>query len=309
MINTATGALDTKGIKYFLLFTFGFTYPIVFIYYAKGYFLFGNHPLYATFPLAFSIFAPAVGAFLVNQYIVGETKPDDTLAVRNIKRYLKMYFLMPGLFLIVYGITILFVALPESWMVDVYDLGDPDNMIPYMKIPSYFIFTSAIITSLVTSPIVSSLHAFGQEYGFRGYLITKLLPLGRKKAIVISSAVWALWYGPYMLIGMHYNGNLFLGMLIWMVFIFFFGIFLGYLRLTSGTVILPCFAHGVFMAQLYGLMPSLFPNMNKHLGGMTGVPGLLIFGLLALWAITRNLEEQDQKDTEPKSAEPAPAEK
>ncbi|WP_048106776.1 CPBP family intramembrane glutamic endopeptidase [Methanosarcina barkeri] len=36
--------------------------------------------------------------------------------------------------------------------------------------------------------------AFGEEFGWRGYSLPKLLPLERKKALIISSIIWGLWH-------------------------------------------------------------------------------------------------------------------
>ena len=52
----------------------------------------------------------------------------------------------------------------------------------------------------------SALMAFGEEYGWRGYLLPKLLPLGQVKAAVIVGAIWALWHLPILIAGLNYPG-------------------------------------------------------------------------------------------------------
>jgi membrane protease YdiL (CAAX protease family) len=47
----------------------------------------------------------------------------------------------------------------------------------------------------VTSPLLS-FQAFGEEYGWRGYLFPKLMPLGVPVAVVTSGLVWGLWHIP-----------------------------------------------------------------------------------------------------------------
>ena len=38
-----------------------------------------------------------------------------------------------------------------------------------------------------------------KELGWRGYLLPKLMPLGEKKALLISGLIWGLWHAPQVL--------------------------------------------------------------------------------------------------------------
>jgi membrane protease YdiL (CAAX protease family) len=50
----------------------------------------------------------------------------------------------------------------------------------------------------------SALMALGEEYGWRGYLLPKLLPLGQVKAAVIVGAIWGTWHLPILIAGLNY---------------------------------------------------------------------------------------------------------
>jgi membrane protease YdiL (CAAX protease family) len=52
----------------------------------------------------------------------------------------------------------------------------------------------------------SALMALGEEYGWRGYLLPKLLPLGEVKAAVLVGAIWAPWHLPILIAGLNYPG-------------------------------------------------------------------------------------------------------
>jgi hypothetical protein len=44
----------------------------------------------------------------------------------------------------------------------------------------------------------------GEEYGWRGYLLPRVLPLGELRATFIVAMIWALWHVPILLIGLNY---------------------------------------------------------------------------------------------------------
>jgi hypothetical protein len=44
----------------------------------------------------------------------------------------------------------------------------------------------------------------GEEYGWRGYLLPRLLPLGEIKATLLLAVIWAMWHLPILLIGLNY---------------------------------------------------------------------------------------------------------
>jgi hypothetical protein len=52
----------------------------------------------------------------------------------------------------------------------------------------------------------SAFLAMGEEYGWRGYLLPKLLPFGEVKAAVIVGMIWGPWHVPLLLAGLNYPG-------------------------------------------------------------------------------------------------------
>ncbi len=52
----------------------------------------------------------------------------------------------------------------------------------------------------------SAFFTFGEEYGRRGYLMRKLLPLGEVRAAVVVGLIWAPWHLPLLVAGLNYPG-------------------------------------------------------------------------------------------------------
>jgi membrane protease YdiL (CAAX protease family) len=89
----------------------------------------------------------------------------------------------------------------------------------------------------------------GEEWGWRGYLLPRLLPLGQGPALLLSGAVWGLWHAPVVLQGYNYPGHPLLALPLMVLFATVFGTLLGWLRLASGSVGPAVVAHAVLNAS------------------------------------------------------------
>ncbi len=56
----------------------------------------------------------------------------------------------------------------------------------------------------------------GEEYGWRGYLLPRLLPLGEVRATLLVALIWGPWHVPFLLAGLNYPGVNF-----WLAFLVF----------------------------------------------------------------------------------------
>jgi uncharacterized protein len=102
--------------------------------------------------------------------------------------------------------------------------------------------------SLLIAPGLNAMFAFGEEWGWRGFLLPKLLPLGQWPALLLTGALWGFWYSPVILLGYDYPSHPKFGILLMTIFCVIFGILLGWLRLATGSIWPAAIGHGALNA-------------------------------------------------------------
>lgn len=132
---------------------------------------------------------------------------------------------------------------------------------------------------------------FGEEYGWRGYLLPKLMPLGRTKALLLHGVIWGVWHAPLIAMGYNYPGHPVVGILFMTVFCVLMGAVFAWLYYASGSIWPACLAHGVTnQGAAYAFLVIVASN-HPLLGGPLGLVGLSVLFLFVLWLyLSRRLE-------------------
>src|SRR6185369_3706733 len=96
---------------------------------------------------------------------------------------------------------------------------------------------------LTLGVLITTLFAFGEEFGWTGYLLVQLLPLGRWRAAVVYGLIWGLWHAPVIAGGFNYPGYPVLGVVMMCVLTAAFALSHTALRLRFDSVWLTSFFH------------------------------------------------------------------
>lgn len=275
--------VNSKGLLWFLFLTFFSTYLVEFVMILKGFSLVGKSELVAQLTVAMVMFFPGISAFIVRKFITKEGFGDDGLHLGKKRYYLQTYLLIPIIFALIYGLTWLFIQGPD------FSLGGflKQYSLPNLPLPPFELILAIFVSTITFAPFLNSTAAFGEEYGWRGYLLAKLLPLGTKRALMLSGLIWGLWHMPLIIMGYTYGNQTILGIIFFSILLIFIGVYIGYLRIISGSVILAAFAHGTFNAQAYGIWKVIFPNLNPLLGGYSGLTGIFVFLVITVWILRK----------------------
>jgi hypothetical protein len=163
-----------------------------------------------------------------------------------------------------------------------------------MKVPAMpplgIVWAAVFFATLILGPFINGLFGFGEELGWRGYLLPKLLPLGKPRAYVLLGIVWGLWHLPLVLVGFMYPGHPLAGVLLFVCLTTAFGVYLNELTLKHRSSILAGWIHGVLNSQRLGIWALLFPSVNPLLGGYAGIIGIGVWLVLGTWESRRSIK-------------------
>jgi len=148
----------------------------------------------------------------------------------------------------------------------------------------------ALVGILIALPVVIvglvMIATFGEELGWRGYLLPRLLPLGGVQAALLVGLIWGIWHTPLILLDNHGFGSAlpWLSVPMFTLVITLYSILLTWLRIHSGSLWPGVLAHAVINTTVSFLFVS-FSVANSYLGSPIGLVTMLPFAAVDLWLI------------------------
>jgi len=145
-----------------------------------------------------------------------------------------------------------------------------------------------LIPAAIFLPGLWSVHLLGEEIGWRGFLLPRLMKagLGQWQALILSGAIWGLWHAPLALSGCAFAPHPFIGILVFVVSLTLYGIVFGWLMLASGSVWVPAVAHAALDTTARRVMLLLDPQFNFYLvGNDDSLLGWGVYVVFIAWLI------------------------
>ena len=312
-MNETSKKLETRRILIYLGITFALTY---------GYCFCVLYPLVngenagqqstglLTLLIAAVMFFPAIGV-LLTRLITKEGFRNAWLRPNvkgNVKTYLLAYF-GPGVLTIV-GMVIYFLIFPGELDLEFGYLrtaleaaGTSADMYP---MPMFVLVLVQAGTALFWGPILNCITCFGEEWGWRGYLLPKMSEkLPAIPMLLINGVIWGLWHAPLTAIGHNYGvgypGFPFTGIAMMCFFCIVMGIFLSYVSMKTKSAIPAALGHGA-INSIGGLgLYCTTDGGNPFIGpAPTGIVGAIPFIIVAVIMVmfyfskTRNAEQKQR---------------
>jgi len=271
-----------------LLITFGVTYLMEGVLILSGFRVTQIPAAGGQFVIMLVMWVPAAATLITIRFITHETVSSTGLRFGSSwKPYAVSALVIPVSFILVYLLTwTLGLGQPDWQLNRFYATIAATGVDMSTAPPPALLLIVLFLTSLTINPIVNCLLGLGEEWGWRGYLLPRLMPLGKWKAYLLLGIIWGLWHAPLVMIGFNYPGYPILGVLLMVLFTTALSIYINELTLHYKSAILAGWIHGVFNSQAYGIWRVLlFANANPIWGGITGLVGIIVLCLLGLVTI------------------------
>ena len=295
---------DLKRVLIYLSITFALTwgycflvlYPII-----NRESLYGAPSVTAQLMTALCMFFPAIGV-LLTRLITKEGFKESWLKP-NIKKNIKYYLLVwfgPGIltllgaglyFLLCKGFDPNFGYLKQTLEA----AGAPIDTLP---VSIGILMLVQCIQGLLLAPVANFVTCFGEEWGWRGYLLPKMSrQFPTLPTLLITGVIWGLWHAPLTAIGhnygMGYPGFPFTGIAMMCLFCIVAGIFLSYVTLKTRSCIPAILGHGAING--IGVIGMFFTENggNPFVGpAPSGIIGILPFAIVAILMLVHLLKEK-----------------
>lgn len=147
-------------------------------------------------------------------------------------------------------------------------------------------FAILFALSMTFVSLLSFLSAVGEEIGWRGYLLTRLVEAEVPRPVLLSGLVWAVWHLPLILSGQYAAGpSRALSAVVFVLTVAGVGYVMAWMRLTTGSVWPAVVLHAVWNAVIQGT----FDGSTKGTSIWVGEAGLLVAvaALAAAWLLAR----------------------
>jgi len=218
--------LDRRRILIFLGFAFGIAWLTALVIYLTGGLTHGR-VLARGIPLALVLLATTYmwAPALANIFTRLVTR--EGWQYVGLRPYFKRgwpYWIYPWVLpavLTVLGAILFFVLMPQYY--GGLDQARSQLQRAGLSIPANLELLIALETlgAVLISPPLNVVATFGEEFGWRAYLLPKLMPLGGRQAVIILGLIWGVWHWPVIAMGyefgMRYPGFPWSGMMLFLL--------------------------------------------------------------------------------------------
>lgn len=267
--------LNTRRISIFILIAFVISWGTAAVIWLNGGLV--NSPIIlpgTQFTLAFVLLATSYmwGPALANIFTRLITREGGQNALlwpkfRQGWLYWIIAWFLPGI-LTILGAALYYWLFPAYYDSEAKIFMDQVTALAGQELPfnAMSLITIQLIQAILLAPILNAISSFGEEFGWRGYLQPKLMPLGGRRAVIITGLIWGVWHWPVIIMGYNYgfdySGAPWLGPIAMVWFTLVNGIIFGWLTIKGGSVWPAVIAHGALngIAAISSLFLSQTPD-------------------------------------------------
>ena len=274
--------ITKKRLLIYLGLSFGMAWLIFFVFIFTGHTWSGSTPEMISL-VSLGMLAPAV-AHVITRKITNEgfrlTGEKSMMLGIDPKAKKWIFFLLAMFLPVVYstlGDVIIWLFCPEAF---------GESSVSTFVVIIYPLFA-------VVNGVVLSFAAFGEEFGWRGYMMPKLIELmGMPKAIIIGGIIWGLWHAPLTCVGhnfgMDYPGFPYVGIILMCLFCTALGTVLMYVTIKTNSIWPAAFMHAVNNTSPSVMLLFMKQDIRIPLwvNALSNIP-LILLAILCFWMMIK----------------------
>jgi membrane protease YdiL (CAAX protease family) len=169
----------------------------------------------------------------------------------------------------------------------VVDLATAFPQMAAAHLPASALMPLMSLNTIGIGPVLGLIIAFGEEYGWRGYLQSELIHLGRIRGVFILGVIWGVWHWPIIWMGYNFPGHPVLGSLAMVALGIIFAFFFAHAVFKSQGVWAAAYLHALNNQTLSFFFLAVVAPKNNLLSFGAGLPGIAL-GAAAVLLLLRD---------------------
>lgn len=234
------------------------------------------------------MFIPTIAVLIIEKFIYQNKIIENLLiSFKFNKWFLVAWLIMPIIAFMSIGIALLFsnitLSLDMEGMFEKYASSMTQEQIEEMhlsidNLPIHPLWLT-LFAGLFAGITINAVFGFGEELGWRGFLLRQFNQQSFIKTALISGFVWGIWHSPIILMGHNYPNYPFLGVLMMTIWCILLSPLFLYLTLKAKSVIAAAIMHGTLNATA-GIAIMVLSGGNELTIGMTGLTGFIALSIV-----------------------------
>jgi membrane protease YdiL (CAAX protease family) len=205
---------------------------------------------------------------------------------------------------LLYGLGLVAFYGLQAFLNYVFKLGqvvDLKAAFPQMaatNLPNAALILSMALNTVIIGPFLGLIIAFGEEYGWRGYLQTELIRLGRVRGVFLLGIIWGIWHWPVVWMGYNYPGQPVLGSIAMVVVCVILAYVFAYAVFKSNGIWTAAYLHALNNQALSFFVMTLVMPSSVFFSFGIGIPSLVLGGIIVLlilrdpiWKVTESSQQ------------------
>lgn len=280
-------AVNKRRILSFLGLTFLINWAIIGIFLALG----GSYKGFSVYIIGtIYMLIPGFVAFILQRLVYKENATNSLGISFKINRWFFVAWLLPVIIAFCsLGVSLLFpgVEYTPDMAGMIERIGDSlsQEQLELMKSqiensPINPIWIT-LIQGLIAGVTINAVFGFGEELGWRGFLLRELKIVGFWKSSVLIGFIWGIWHAPIILMGHNYPEHPVLGVFMMIIWCILLSPMFSYITIKAKSVIAASILHGTLNGTV-GISFMLIKGGNDLTVGATGLAGFIVLILINL---------------------------